>query len=320
MKKFIIIILLFAGIVKLLDLALYHAIDFFYSRTYSGQSGGDINKYLHDTNRPELVIMGSSTTRFQVCPDSFPIKSCNLARAMTEDTYQLGLLLLMIKKGCAPKNVLLSVWPNNYIVKNGSEKQPEDILFLKYYYYDIPFIKKEIDKISYFEKFKYIFALNRFNGNVTDILKYYYITKRNGNNSYFFQYQASTPLDSVNIMSIGKIRKNKLYTEALPLSGVHTKYLPAIIDTCKKYGINLMCYYMPMLRTDSVKIRNGLDFIRKTTNDKGIPYLEISPQTSPDLFTNISYWTDELHANEKGGKIQSAILAGFVRQHLKINQ
>jgi hypothetical protein len=317
MKKFILNIVFFIVAVKALDLVGYYTLNYFYSRTYAGQDGGDINKYLQDKHHPELVIMGSSTARFQVCPDSFPIKSCNMARAMTEDSYQLGLLMLMIKKGQAPKNILLSVWPYNYIQTGKEDKQPEDILFLKYYYNQVPFIKNEIDKITYFEKYKYLLASNKFNGRVTDIFKYWNITRRQTDSNYFFRYQASTPEDSINIRNIEKIKAAAAATEPATLSAIHTQYLGAIADTCKKYGINLMCYYMPMLQTDTVKIAHAMQFIRNTMAAKQIPYLEIGPQTAPEIFNRISWWTDGLHVNEKGGAVQSALLSKFAAQYLK---
>ncbi len=317
MKRFIINIILFVVLVKALDLLLYHGLDYFYSRTYAGQDGGDINKYLHDNNHPQLVIMGSSTARFQVCPDSFSIKACNMARAMTEDSYQLGLLMLMIKNGKAPKNILLSVWPDNYIQTGKEDKQPEDVLFLKYYYNDAPFIKEQIDKITPFEKYKYLFASNKFNGRVTDIFKYWYITRKQTDSNYFFQYQAATPQDSINILNIAKIKAAPAATEPAALSRIHTQYLGAMADTCKKYGINLMCYYMPMRVTDTVKIAHAMQFIRSTMAAKQVPYLEISEKSAPEIFSHLSWWTDGLHVNEKGGAVQSALLSTFARQYIK---
>ena len=317
MKIFIRNIVLFIIAVKLLDLIFYQGLNYFYSSTYAGQDGGDINKYLHDANHPQLIIMGSSTARFQVCPDSFSVKACNMARAMTEDSYQLGLLLLMIKKGRAPKNVLLSVWPYNYIKTGKEDKQPEDLLFLKYYYDQVPFIKNEIDKITPFEKYKYLLSSNKFNGRVVDIFKYYYITKNKPDSNYFFQYQASTAEDSINIVNISKIKKQQLTADPYPLAQLHTQYLSRIADTCKKYGINLMCYYMPMLNTDSVKIKNAMDFIHGTMKEKQIPYLEITASTAPEIFSRMSWWTDGLHVNEKGGAVQSTMLSSFVKQNLK---
>lgn len=317
MKKFIKNIFIFLLLVKALDLIFYYTINNFYTRTYAGQDGGDINKYLQDLHYPDLVIMGSSTARFQVCPDSFSIKACNMARAMTEDSYQLALILLMIKNNHAPKNILLSVWPDNYIINGKDDKQPEDVLFLKYYYHQVPFIKKSIDNISYFEKYKYLFASNKFNGRVTDVFKYYYITQKQKDSNYFFQYQASTAADSVNVRNI-EMKKNKfIAAEPFPLSVIHTQYLAAIADTCKKYGINLMCYYMPKLNTDTIKIKKAINFIYATMKEKKIPFLQIDEHNAPQIFNTLSWWTDGLHVNEKGGGVESAMLSKFVQQYLK---
>lgn len=317
MKKYTQWLLAFVIIIFVLDKLIYFSINYFYSRSLVGQDGGDINKYLQDKTPPQLVIMGSSTARFQVNPDSFPVRSCNLAHAMTSDRFQLGLLLLMIKNNKAPKNILLSLWPRDYLVFGRSDQRMEDILFLKYYYNESDFIKKEVNSLSFFEPIKFAFSSYRFNGNVTNTLKYYYLTRQQSNTSYYFKYQASNANDSINIENAKKIRNNKWGKINLPLSGFQTNYLSGFIDTCAKYNINLMCFYMPMLNEDTILIQQGVKYMDQVIYDKKIPILRFTKDNAAVLFNNPGYWIDGEHMNEKGGKIESAMLASFVKTHLK---
>lgn len=317
MKKVLIIATSFILLAKIFDTFCFHTLKYFNSHTFIGQDGGDINKYLKDDNPPELVIMGSSTTRFQVNPDSFSLKSCNLSRAMTTDCYQLGLLSLMIQHNKIPKNILLSLWPRNYLMFNEKDQHPEDILFLKYYYDESDHIKKEIDDISYFEKYKFLFSSYRFNGMVTNILKYYYLGRQSNGKKYYFKYQASTINDSINVSNIKKLKSNNSKRKSLALANLQTIYLSRFIDTCAKYNINLMCYYMPMLDEDTILIKHGEGFMDNVTANKKIPLFKFTNENVPVIFNHPDYWVDGEHMNEKGGKVQSSILAAFVQQHLK---
>ena len=316
MKRILIGIVLFIAILKIIDLVCFQVLKFTYTHTFVGQDGGDINKYLHDSNHPDMVIMGSSTARFQVNPDSFPVKSCNLARAMTTDCYQLGLLSLMIRYNKIPKTILLSLWPRNYLVLNKEDQHPEDALFLRYYYDESDFIKNEINDISFSEKFKFLFSAYRFNGMVTNTLKYYYLGRHADTAKYYFKYQASNANDSINISNVQKLRNPNTGHKSLQLSNLSTIYLSRFIDTCNKYKINLMCYYMPMLGEDTVLIKHGEDFMDSVLVARKIPLLKFTNINAPAIFNHPGYWVDGEHMNEKGGAIQSAMLAAFVKEHL----
>lgn len=317
MKKFLITLSLFIITVKLADIAGFQILNFFYKNTFVGQDGGDINKYLHDNEPPELVIMGSSTTKFQVDPDSFPIRSCNLGRAMTSDCFQLSLLSLMIQNNKIPKTILLSLWPRNYLQFGKKDVRTEDALFLRYYYNQSDYIKNEINLISYFEKYKFLFASYRFNGLVTNTLKYYYVGRNQTSSDYYFKYQQSNANDSINIVSVMKMRHMQNTEKSLPLSVLNTAYLARFIDTCKKYKINLLCYYMPMLNEDELLIKNGVVFMDSVLAEKNIPVFKFIKKNAAALFDNPGFWVDGEHMNEKGGSRQSTILATFVKEHIK---
>ena len=317
MKKILFTLFLFIITVKLLDITGFHILRYFYEHTYVGQDGGDINKYLHDNDPPQMIIMGSSTTRFQVNPDSFPGRSCNLSRALTTDCYQLGLLSLMIQKNKTPKTILLALWPRNYLQHGKKDRHPEDALFLRNFYDESDYVRNEINAISFFEKYKFLFSSYRFNGMVTNTVKYYYLGLKQKDTGYYFKYQRSNLNDSINIIAALK-KRNRLNTAAsLPLSSLNTAYLARLIDTCKKHNINLLCYYMPMLDEDENLIRNGVDFMDSILAVKKIPLLKFTKDNATHLFNTPGYWIDGLHMNEKGGSIQSAMLAAFVRTHQK---
>ena len=320
MKKSITAILLFVIIVFVLDRLLYTVLDHFYSKTFVGQDGGDINKYLQDSNPPELVIMGSSTARFQVNPDSFPVKSCNLAHSMTTDRFQLGLLLLMIKNKKIPKHILLSLWPRDYLVFGKHDQRIEDVLYLKYYYNQSDFIKKEINSLSYFEPLKFAFSSYRFNGNVTNTMKYYYLNRSQDAAKYYFKYQASNTNDSINLVNAQRIHDaSYVRGKTLELSALQTGYLQQFIDTCAKYKINLMCFYMPMYDEDTLLIKNGVDYMDKVIAMKKVPLFRFTKANAGVLFTSPGFWVDGEHMNEKGGAIESKMLAAYVKEHLVKN-
>lgn len=317
MKKILIILTLFIITVKLLDIASFHILKYFYEHTFVGQDGGDINKYLHDKAPPEMIIMGSSTTKFQVNPDSFPGKCCNLSRAMATDCFQLGLLSLLIHNNKVPTTILLSLWPRNYLQYGKKDQHPEDALFLKYYYDQSDLIKNEINDISFFEPYKFLFSSYRFNGMVTNTFKYYYLSQQKKDKGYYFKYQQSDRNDSINSVTVMNLRKTGNSSTSLPLSVFQTAYLEKFIETCQQHHINLLCYYMPILNEDETLIRNGVAFMDKVLAKKNIPIFKFNKENAPILFNNPGYWTDGEHMNEKGGALQSSMLAAFVKAHSK---
>ena len=317
MKKSLTIVIIFILAVKAVDITVYQFLKFFCSHTFIGQDGGDFNKYLSDKNPPALVIMGSSTTRFQVCPDSFPVKTGNLARSMTADAYQLGLLSIMIHHHQVPKNILLSLWPRNYVSAKPNGSASEDILYLKYYYDQSDFVRKEINKISYTEKLKFfLFQSYRFNGDAINILKNYLLSRNHHKDKYFFKYEMANTDDSLNILRIKQLHQQvpvELTTGYLNRN--QTRYLPEFIKLCRKNDINLICYFMPLLEEDYNFIGPGIQFTDSLMASNKLPYLKFSEENSPELFHHKSWWIDGEHMNELGAALQSNILAGFFKQH-----
>jgi len=311
------LVLLAVGI-KVIDILCSNVLNYFYQNTFVGQDGGDLNKYLQDPNPPELVVMGSSTARFQVNPDSLPVRSCNLAKSMTTEQYHLGILDLMIRNNKIPKYILLSVWPPNYLSQQGGEdKASEDIFFLKYYYPRSNYIRKEINQISRFEKVKFFFQSYRFNGDVTNILKYYVITKKRSDTSYYFYYEPVTAHDSLNtVLAVAKKKELTNTKQNLKLSRIKTEYLTRFIDTCQKYNIKLLCYYFPHYAEDYTIIQEGLDFVVDITKKKNVPFYRFTDENASELLHHPSLWTDGLHLNRNGAIIQTKKLARFVEQNI----
>jgi hypothetical protein len=223
----------------------------------------------------------------------------------------------MIQQHKTPETILLSLWPRNYLQVGKKDTHPEDVLFLRYYYDQSDYVKNEINDISYFEKYKFLFSSYRFNGMATSTLKYYYLGLKQKNNGYYFKYQQSNANDSINIASVMNMRRKKNNTTSLSLSVLNTAYLQRFIDTCKKYQINLLCYYMPMLNENEPLIINGVEFMDRVLSRNQIPVLKFDKDNAAVLFNNPGFWVDGEHMNEKGGAIQSSMLAAFVKEHLK---
>jgi len=238
---------------------------------------------------------------------------------MTTDCYQLGLLSLMIKNNKVPKNILLSVWPVNYVSAKPNTKQSEDILFLKYYYTQSDFIRNQVNNISPLERYKYFFDSYRFNGMVTNTIKYYYLTsKKNEDGKYSFAYQKSFATDSLYTANSPEYRSKAFKGEPpLILDSNKTKYLLQFIDTCKKYNINLMCYYLSQYKEDLNRINKGVEFAEQTLKEKNIPFIEFTQDNAAEILNTPGYWTDGEHLNEKGGRLQSSILNTFTKQYIK---
>jgi hypothetical protein len=223
----------------------------------------------------------------------------------------------MIQNNKTPRTILLSLWPRNYLQAGKKDQHPEDALFLRYYYDQSDHIRNEINDIAYFEKYKFLFSSYRFNGMVTNTLKYYYLGLKQKDTGYYFKYQRPNLNDSINVASVMNLRHKNNRMAQLPLSSLNTPYLARLIDTCKKHRNNLLCYYMPMLNEDEPLISKGVEFMDSVLAEKNIPLLKFTKENAAVLFNNPGYWVDGEHMNEKGGSIQSAMLAAFVKANLK---
>jgi len=320
MKKILFPFLLIIAIIFVGDKVVFITLNYFYKRTLMGEEGGELNNYLNNSKETELIILGSSTTKLQVNPNDFTLKAMNLAHHSTSALYQSAILDILIGKNKIPQVVLLSVSPADFTILPG-EKEPQpqkEIKFLKYYYNESEVVKKNMNKLAKTEWLKYILWSYRFNGTIIKNFRYYLLSRKKENTTDAnFAYQQSMSVgDSLYVLTAMQEHAEKPETEIRKLNSAPIESLINILETCKKHNIKLLCYYMPQLLNENQKLDAGIRITDSLMTSYGIPYFKITNQNAPILFNNPSYWVDLQHLNEKGGKIETALLSKFVKDSL----
>lgn len=320
MKKIVLPLFLIIAIIFISDKVIFITLNYFYKNTTMGEDGGELNNYLNNSKEIKMVLLGSSTTKLQVDPNDFHIKTINLGHHSTSPLYQSGILDIIIAKDKKPSIVLLSLSPTDFTIQPNVkvEQFQTEILFLKYYYPESKLIKENMDKIAVTERLKYILWSYRFNGNIIKNFRYYFLSRKKGNLPLAnFSYQQSSKGDSLKVIRLMEEDAQKGETDVRRQNAAPVQHLINIIETCKKNNIQLLCYYMPMLLDRPHTLEAGTQVIDSLMTSYSIPYFKISKQNAPLLFQTSSYWVDLQHLNEKGGKIETALLSKFVKDSLR---
>ena len=304
LKKILWWLFLFAGLILLTDRFISTALSFVYTKTLTGQSGGKINYYLHQSAIPDLLIMGNSRAFYELDPDSFNISAFNIAHAGMDDCFQLGLLSILIQQHKAPSKILLHVEPVNFLQKDTAPFFSNDILQLKYYYGQNSDVTNLINDLGYFEKEKYWLHSYRFNGRVISELKNFYSTLHLPSD-YFgngFEKNPVLKTDSLKTITMAGVPFNgHVY-----FNKSKTRYLVALIQLALSNHIEVQCFTSPYFYKKNISyLQPEQQWIQTLMSKYQIRYIDYSTNhTIPEL-ENASYWTDADHLNEKGAAIFS---------------
>ncbi|MTI29524.1 hypothetical protein, partial [Xanthovirga aplysinae] len=174
--RFTLFLFLFVGIGSIL---MVIGFDYLYQKNQYGMSGGNINYYLQNVEKPEYLIMGSSRAHHTLIPDSISVSTFNLSHNGMSLGFHTALLDVLEKENHLPRSgLILQIEPEEFFRSNS--QMGKDVQFLKYYYKKNDFIRNRIGEIGRFESLKYFLDLHSFNGNVLSLVKNYLMTLKNG--------------------------------------------------------------------------------------------------------------------------------------------
>jgi hypothetical protein len=298
---------------SLADTIISHFGEYLYKQVKIGQSGGKINYYLSLSPTPQLLIMGDSRALRHINPSYFPITGYNIAHAGMDMSFQTSLLHILISHKKHPKYILLQIEPFDFIKRKSEPyNAPDDPQQLKYYYYEDTMVRRNIDQISKFEKYKFIFDSYRFNGRFINMFKNYYQTIRMQNFGNGFEALSATSDDSIHVLLTSK---KEIDTSSVEFNYQQINYLKRIIEICQNSHIKLICFssnlYTPFI--DDVLYSNKIATVLFAYK---IPYINYITQRDSNLCSP-TLWQDAYHLNEKGAKIESLHLSEDVMKILK---
>jgi hypothetical protein len=312
MRKFSIFISISLLILFALDRGLGYLLDYFYSETKTGQTGGKINYYLSFPKTPDWVVMGNSRALYQIIPDSLAMPSYNLCHAGMHQIFQTGLLTQMKREGKMPKLILLHLEPEEFI----GEQFNRDIQNLKFYHGRNEWITRELNALSSYEQVKFFFVSYRYNGRVISLLKNYLQTKRTDYTSN--GYMAIEPSDTDSITTIYSLRQTPPFANE-KLNQDQWEYLNEFLRVCQKNRTQVICFTSPIYSYNQKK-SDGIRELESRLKNIGIPYINYLEKNIPALQQKASLWKDRHHLNHVGAQIESSVLAHDVDSVLRLHR
>lgn len=307
MKPFFLFLAILFSVLLVLDRGLALVMDQMFGHVRTGQHGGKINYYLSEPV-PQLVIMGSSRAIHQVDPDSFRIKAFNLGHGGMFMPFHTGLLRMMEENKKLPPVILLQIDPYEFV----GVPKIRDAQHLSYFYHRSDTLRRYIDELSVFEKYKYYFDLYRYNSKSVNVVKEYIRSGKTSERGNGYESVPVTERDSLNILSLANGERPDTNLTVIP---GQFRYLKSFIEICRRNNIRLICFTSPIFKSrDSFRI--GSVEVEQLLRHNGIPYLNYTESLVPELQERTSYWRDLIHLNQKGAAIFGGILARQVEEFL----
>jgi hypothetical protein len=281
--------------------------DSLYQKVFTGQTGGEVNRYLALNNPPQVLIMGNSRARYQVDPDSFVLPTYSLCHAGMGQIFQTGLLHVLKDENKVPSVLMLHVDLEEYV----GDDNLEDIGNLRYYYKKDNYITKNIDDISRFEKLKYIFKFYRYNGRVISTLKNFVQSRKLAAQTNGYQSLDPIPNDSTTFVEKPTVGNSSM----LRFHYKNLRHLQDFVNECHLNKIKLICFTSPYFSARSFAVVSAppIDSLLQAHN---VPYFNAAIHTLPVLKHHAKFWQDADHLNKLGAGYLSKQLATWSEPYL----
>jgi hypothetical protein len=216
-----------------------------------------------------------------------------------DDSFQTGLLDILINHKKTPKTILLHIDPAAYTYTD-TTRFPAGIQNLRYYYGKDALVTEYINELSWHEKYFYLFDLYRYNGRGINLIKNALTSPNRTINSNGFEAIMPTVDDSLNTVTMARQKKDE--EGSFKLSRLN--YLFKFIELCNQNHIKLILFTSP-LYNNSYKA-GPLDSILQARN---IPYINYLVLGLPIVENHPTLWKDPGHLNYKGAQYESGDLA-----------
>jgi hypothetical protein len=303
------------------DRVIYFCIDKIQTKTLTGESGGKINAYLNLKKTVALLIMGPSSSTYQIDPTAFKVDTYNIGHSNTEDAFQAGLLSIIIENNKKPKNIMLHILPDSYLSADTTSTVINDgILKLKFFYNKNKLVTDYINELGIKERIKFSMHLSRYNNRVINTLKNYITTKRNGPVLNGFEPLPVEERDSI-VATINyndsKLKNtNNNAKEIIHIAKMN--YLKDFVNLCKANNIKLILFTLP----NYMQVKNGFKDDLATQNintfskENNITYFDFRKESLGGLINRAIYWKDGYHLNSMGAVIESNFVSSEVSSFL----
>ena len=312
MKKIFLFLCCFVLSVFVLDRTISILFEkFIFNKTYSGESGGNLNYLFHKKNNITFLIAGSSRAKNMINPDSL--------NALTGEGYNAGvngvggvlymnaLFELLLNKNIKPHYIILQTDVRDFSIKKANGNRAE-ITRLYPFIDDSKILQQYSQELGFEETLKLKLKLYRFNGKFYNIMINRF--KNNGlNNSNGFNALTG---------AMSFMNENDTIDELNQFDSLKINALNNIINICEDNKIKLFIIFPPRYKNvDSEEMHLSDLLARLKYKNECFVVDMININKYPDL-QDQSNWKDEAHLNVIGANKFTAHLNDSIKTKLKL--
>lgn len=294
MKKFILKIALFFGILIVIDIILGSVF-----LLYDYSQSGNIHKIhsIMTTETPDILIMGSSRA-------SHHYDTHILSDALTMQVFNAGMdghgvpLAYGILKGLEhrnfPKLIIYEMWPNFDIYESESN------LSVLYPYINIYDIRNELISFNKNEKFFLLSNSYKLNSKLWEIILSLRTSKESNKNGYIPLFGYMKHKEQLSNKSIITKQRNSL----------KEKYLRKFIEDAHANGSKIIFTISPIYDGDISSFRDEIAIVKEYK----VPILDHSEDS--EFLYNRGLFQDKTHLNDHGAKLYSTKIAKELKDYM----
>jgi len=297
MKKILIFISCFFLIIFLLDRSINFVFEkYIFSKTFSGESGGNTNYLFQKKKDAKFIILGSSRAKNMINTSLLTSFNCEGYNAGINGVggilYMNALVDLMIHKKIIPEYIVLQTDERDYRYKKINTYHTQ-ITPLYPYLDDSKILQDYALSLGYEEKLKLQFKLYRYNG------KFYNIITNYLKKGKVKEPDGYSPLKGV-MKKENEINESEEVDMDLQFDSLKLDALKTIINVCKENKIKLFIVFPPSYKNGWYKeqqVNKLIDLISQQSQVEIINMADV--HKFQDLQDN-SNWKDGAHLNSTG--------------------
>lgn len=285
MRKFIINLLLLAGLLILIDFAAGGVLRLLYFRQVSGLEYR--TTYSMENSREDILVFGTSRANHHYVPkvfeDSLHRSFYNTGRDGESILYEYAVLKSVLKR-YTPKVIILDLLINEFDYDPDSYDRLSCLLP---YYRSHPEIREVVDKKGPLEKYKLLSSIYPYNSSVLTIIMGNRKTKEKEQKGYI-------PLSGATKWLIDTV-----HMEPKPLDSVKIQAFKNFIKECQAHEIKLYVVVSPELAP--IDNFRSIEIGQTIANQCGVPFLNY---VQDSCFTGKhKLFYDRTHLNDSGAHL-----------------
>lgn len=312
MKKIFLFLCCFVLSVFILDRTIGILFEkFIFNKTYSGESGGNLNYLFQKKNNIDFLIAGSSRAKNMINPDSLLVLSGEGYNAGVNGVggvlYMNVLFDLLLHKKIKPASIILQTDVRDFSIKRANGNRAE-ITRLYPFIDDSKILQEYSQQLGFEETIKLKLNLYRFNGKFYNIM-----INRFKNNSLNNSNGFNALSGAMSFMNEHETIDNLDHFDSLKIDALNN-----IIKVCDENNIKLFIVFPPRYKNVDSEEMHLSDLRSRLKYKKECFVVDmININKYPDL-QGQSNWKDEAHLNVIGANKFTTHLNDSIQEKLKV--